>query len=126
MKSAMKDLERMVLGGPGDSFSIDNFYKVYGYACIYKTAVSKVKEIQRTRNLKVVKVDEGIYHISGDIFQIQMIYTAKLSKENIFWLRNLTNDLQAKEDARNLLDRYNERPQENLYQSVMDVIVKAR
>ena len=132
---------------PGDSFSIDDFYKVYGYACIYKADTAKVneiradditltfavkhfprdmlKEIQRTRNLQVVKFDEGIYHISGDMFPIQIIHTAKLSKENNFWLRNLTNDLKAKEDAQNLLEKYNKRQKENLYQSVMDIIVKA-
>lgn len=132
---------------PEDSFSINDFYKVYGYACFYKSDTETVdairaddititfvvkqfpremlKKLQRTRNLQVVKFDEGIYHISGDIFPIQIIHTAKLSKENNFWLRNLTNDLKAKEDAQNLLDRYNERQQENLYQSVMDVIVKA-
>ena len=130
---------------PEDSFSINDFYKVYGYACFYKSDTETVdairaddititfvvkqfpremlKKLQRTRNLQVVKFDEGIYHISGDIFPIQIIHTAKLSKENNFWLRNLTNDLKAKEDAQNLLDRYNERQQENLYQSVMDVIV---
>lgn len=133
--------------GPGDSFSIDDFYKVLGYACIYKTATltvneikaeeitltfavkhfprAMIKEIQRTRNLTVVKFDEGIYHISGDIFPIQIIHTAKLSKENNFWLRNLTNDLKVKEDAHNLLEKYNERQKEHLYQSIMDVIVKA-
>lgn len=84
-----------------------------------------VKELQRTRKIEVVKFDEGIYHISGDIFPIQVIHTTKLSKENNFWLRNLTNDLKAKEDARNLLEKYNDRQQENLYQSVMDIIVKA-
>ena len=84
-----------------------------------------LKEIQRTRNLTVVKFDEGIYHISGEVFPIQIIHTAKLSKENNFWLRNLTNDLKAKEDAQNLLNRYNKKQQEHLYQSVMDVIVKA-
>ena len=83
------------------------------YACIYKSDTAKVdeikadditltfavkhfpremvKEIQRTRNLQVVKFDEGIYHISGDMFPIQIIHTAKLSKENNFWLRNLRN-----------------------------------
>ena len=132
---------------PEDSLSIDDFYKVYGYACFYKSDVlsvnaikaeditltfvvnkfprEMVKELQRTRKIEVVKFDEGIYHISGDIFPIQVIHTTKLSKENNFWLRNLTNDLKAKEDARNHLEKYNDRQQENLYQSVMDVIVKA-
>ena len=120
---------------------------MYGYACFYKSDTETVdairaddititfvvkqfpremlKKLQRTRNLQVVKFDEGIYHISGDIFPIQIIHTAKLSKENNFWLRNLTNDLKAKEDARKLLEKYNERQQEHLYQSLMDVIVKA-
>ena len=132
---------------PEDSFSINDFYKVYGYACFYKSDTETVdairaddititfvvkqfpremlKILQWTRNLQVVKFDEGIYHISGDIFPIQIIHTAKLSKENNFWLRNLTNDLKAKEDARKLLEKYNERQQEHLYQSLMDVIVKA-
>lgn len=132
---------------PEDSLSIDDFYKVYGYACFYKSDVLSVnaikaeditltfvvnkfpremlKELKRTRKIEVVKFDEGIYHISGDIFPIQVIHTTKLSKENNFWLRNLTNDLKAKEDARNLLEKYNDRQQENLYQSVMDIIVKA-
>ena len=133
--------------GPGDSFSIDDFYKVHGYACIYKSITEKVneiaaeeitltiavnqfprdmlKELQRSGNFQVVKFDEGIYHISGGMFPIQMIHTVKLSEENNFWLRNLTNKLKKKEDAEKLLDRYNERKQENLYQSVMDIIVKA-
>ena len=133
--------------GPGDSCSIDDFYKVHGYACIYKSitptvnqiaaeeitltiAVSQfpremVKELQRTGKFQVVKFDEGIYHISGGMFPIQIIHTEQLSKESNFWLRNLTNKLKKKEEAEHLLDRYNEKKQENLYQSVMDIIVKA-
>ena len=132
---------------PEDSFSINDFYKVYGYACFYKSDTETVdeikaddititfvvkkfprkmlKELQRTRNLQVVKFDKGIYHISGELFQIQIIYTAELSKENNFWLRNLTNDLKTKEDAQKLLEKYEKRQKENLYQSVMEVIVKA-
>ena len=71
---------------PGDSCSIDDFYKAYGYACIYKWDTEKVneisveditltfavkhfpremvKELQRTRNLEVVKFDEGIHRKS--------------------------------------------------------------
>ena len=84
-----------------------------------------LKELQRRGNFQIVKFDEGIYHISGGMFPIQMIHAVKLSEENNFWLRNLTNKLKKKEDAEKLLDRYNERKQENLYQSVMDIIVKA-
>lgn len=56
---------------------------------------------------------------------MQIIHTTKLSKENNFWLSHLKDGLKKKEEAECLLDRYNERKQENLYQSVMDIIVKA-
>ena len=63
-----------------------------------------IRQLEQTRNLTVVKFDEGIYHISGEIFPVQIIHTAKLSKENNFWLKNLTNDLRTREDAQNLLE----------------------
>ena len=127
--------------------SIDDYYKVIGYACFYKSDVENVdtisiedititfvvkkfprnviRQLERTRNLTVVKFDEGIYHISEEIFPVQIIHTAKLSKENNFWLKNLTNDLKTREEAQNLLEKYEKRQKENLYQSVMEIIVKA-
>ena len=133
--------------GPDDGLSIDDYYKVIGYACFYKSDVENVdtisiedititfvvkkfprnviRQLEQTRNLTVVKFDEGIYHISREIFPVQIIHTAKLSKENNFWLKNLTNDLRTREDVRNLLEKYEKRQKENLYQSVMEIIVKA-
>ena len=133
--------------GPDDGLSIDDYYKVIGYACFYKSDVENVdtisiedititfvvkkfprnviRQLEQTRNLTVVKFDEGIYHISGEIFPVQIIHTAKLSKENNFWLKNLTNDLKTREEAQNLLEKYEKRQKENLYQSVMEIIVKA-
>lgn len=55
----------------------------------------------------------------------KIIHTTKLSRKNNFWLKNLTNNLKTKEDAESILKRYDERKQENLYQSMMDIIVKA-
>ena len=91
--------------GPGDSFSIDDFYKVHGYACIFKSITEKVneiaaeeitltiavnqfprdmlKELQRSGNFQVVKFDEGIYHISGGMFPIQIIHTVSYRKKII-------------------------------------------
>ena len=133
--------------GPDDGLSIDDYYKVIGYACFYKSDVENVdtisiedititfvvkkfprnviRQLEQTRNLTVVKFDEGIYHINREIFPVQIIHTAKLSKENNFWLKNLTNDLKTREEAQNLLEKYEKRQKENLYQSVMEIIVKA-
>lgn len=132
---------------PEDSLSIDDFYKVYAYACLYKSDTAKVneikaeditltfvckrfphkmiKELRRTRKVQLEKFEEGIYHLIGDAFPIQLIHTSKLSEENNFWLKNLTNDLKGTEEAQKLLKAYEKRKRENLYQSVMNVIVKA-
>ena len=96
--------------------SIDDFYKVYGYACFYKSDTTAVDEIPSeeititfvckrfprnlvqkllgTRRLTLQKVDDGIHYLIGDHFPIQIVVTSQLSAENNFWLRNLTNDLQ--------------------------------
>lgn len=132
---------------PDDTLTIDDFYKVFAYACLYKADTVKVNEIraedititlvvkhfprkmleelQRTSKIMVEKIDEGIYYLKGALFEMQLLQTSKLSKEHNFWLRSLTNDLQEKEDAKALLEEYEKRSQENLYQSMMDIIVKA-
>lgn len=87
--------------------------------------VLMIKELRRTRKVQLEKFEEGIYHLIGDAFPIQLIHTSKLSEENNFWLKNLTNDLKGTEEAQKLLKAYEKRKRENLYQSVMNVIVKA-
>ena len=77
---------------PEDYLSIDDFYKVYGYACFYKSDTPKVNSIQANdititfvchkhprkflkhltieKNLSVTKHEPGIYYIKGDIIII--------------------------------------------------------
>lgn len=132
---------------PKDHLSIDDFYKVYGYACFYKSDVKQADSIkaeditisfvcknyprkmmthlQKVRKLKVEKREEGIYYLYGDIFPMQLILTSKLSKENNFWLRNLTNDLKEENEAETLVLEYSKHQKSKLHQSVMDIIVRA-
>lgn len=56
---------------------------------------------------------------------IQFIVTAQLSEQENFWLKNLTNDLQDKTTAIELIERYKEHKDDIHYDSVMDIIVKA-
>ena len=58
------------------------------------------------------------------MFPVQILVTKKLSKEENFWLRSMTNDL-TKEDATELIQRYEGHEHNNQYQSVMNVIVQA-
>lgn len=90
---------------PDDSLSIDDYYKVMGYACIYKADVQQVdiikaeeititfvckkypqklinylKEKERY-NLK--QYDMGIYYVFGELFPVQIVVTSRLAKIGI-------------------------------------------
>jgi hypothetical protein len=97
---------------PGDYVSITDFYKVYGYACLYaslnglpiteititfvenrkpKKLLEHLKEVRR---YQVKEVNAGIYLIEGDIIPIQIIDSRKLSGEENLWLKGLSKDLE--------------------------------
>ena len=62
---------------------------------------------------------------TGDVFPIQLIVTSRLSKENNFWLKNLTDDLTDAEAVQELAREYQAHRENTLYRSVMNVIIKA-
>ena len=131
---------------PKDYLSIDDFYKVYAYACFYKSDVELVntipideltislvskkkpvkliKHLQEERGYEIVQSDVGIYHVIEDVIPIQIIVTSELSREENLWLRNLTDQLDDMEDARRLLDEYQEHEKNALYESALDIIMR--
>ena len=131
---------------PKDYLSIDDFYQVYGYACFFKADTEQANEIkaedititfvckrkpeklikylQEERGLRLEE-NEGICIIYGDYFPMQLILTSELSKTENFWLRYLTDDLQTVEEANKILGKYEGHQKENLYKSVMNMIVNA-
>ena len=97
---------------PDDYVSVMDFYKVYGYACIY-TFLNEIpitdltitfveshhprellKHLETVRGYTVAKTSAGVYTVEGDIFPIQIIDSRKLSAEDNVWLRNLGNKLK--------------------------------
>jgi hypothetical protein len=96
---------------PEDYISVSNFYKVYGYACLYASferipitnlTVSFVeshypekllKHLETVRKYKVEENSPGIYTVTGDIFPIQIIDSCRLSADENLWLKNLSNSL---------------------------------
>ena len=132
---------------PTDYLSIDDFYLVYAYACLYKSDTNYVDEISAEdititfvtthyprdllHHLKYVRkyaielVESGIYYVSGDFFPIQIVLTKELTNEENLWLHNLTNDIQQKDVIEKLLLEYQCHSQEKLYSSVMNVITTA-
>lgn len=132
---------------PGDYLSVDDYYKVLGYACFYKSDTPKENTIQVTditvsfvchqRPLKLIKhltavrhlylteQEKGIFYVTGDIYPIQIICTSRLSSETNLWLRGLTNDLQHGELVDRLLKEYRSHQKNILYKSAMDMIIRA-
>lgn len=132
---------------PEDYLSIDDFYKVYGYACFYKADTGKTNEIkteeltvsfvcnhyprelfqhlETKRHCSIHEKEPGIYYISDLMFQIQVIVQKQLSDVTNLWLKSLTNDLKDREKVENLLWAYKEKQTNRLYRSVMQIIVNA-
>ena len=132
---------------PEQYLSIDAFYKVLGYACFYKSDVQHVdaikvdgitisyisksyprkliQHLKAVRGYELVPQGNGIWYIEGGMFPMQLIVTSKLSKEDNFWLKNLTNDLKKKEEADELFEEYGKHSNSNLHKSIMDLVMRA-
>jgi hypothetical protein len=100
---------------PGDYVSVADFYKVYGYACLY-TSFEKIpvkdltvsfvqsryprkllKHLQDERGYTIAETAEGIYNVKGDILPIQIIDSRKLSAAENLWLKSLRDQLNSSE-----------------------------
>ena len=132
---------------PDDYLSIDDFYKVYAYCCLYKSTAERqngkkaddititficgrypwklIKHLKLEKQMKVMDFDKGIYYLNGDIFPMQLIITSRLSEEENLWLKNITNQLKSYHTAEKLIKEYQKHEQEELYQSVMNIIIRA-
>jgi len=96
---------------PDDYVSVTDFYKVYGYACLYASfnkvpitslTVSFVEShypqkllwhLKNERKYEVAQTGSGIYTVRGDILPIQVIDSRKLPVEENLWLKSLSNGL---------------------------------
>ena len=98
---------------PEDDLDIDDFYKTYAYACLYKSDTETVdlipadeltitfvcyhyprnmlRKLEQDRKFSVEQQDSGIYYLIGDAIPIQLVIVPKLSKEHNYWLNNLRN-----------------------------------
>lgn len=110
---------------PDDELSIDDYYKVVGYACLYKGLGETVNKIPaeeltlsifregyprelftalKTAGLKIEERYHGIYYISGQVlFDTQIVVTGQLDKESHRSLRILSRKAQ-EEDIRTFIE----------------------
>ena len=132
---------------PDDSLCIDDFYKVYGYACIYKAETGMVNEVsadeitltfacyhypremlmrlKKERRLTVVQKDSGIYYLEGDFFPVQLILIPELSRTSNYWMQSLRNNLKAGGEIRKLIEQYERNKCSKLHQALVDAVMRA-
>lgn len=132
---------------PDESLTIDDFYKVYGYACFFKSNTEHTnaipaqeitityvcnhfpremqKNLKRERGIELCCVAPGIYYFDGDPIPIQLLLTKDLSPEDNRWLSSLRPDLELDDHLDALLEDYEDHRDSKLYQAVMDLIVQA-
>mgnify|MGYP004584270543 FL=1 len=132
---------------PDDYISVDDFYKVYAYACKYIADTGATGEIApaevtitficnhyparmlqsvaKDREIYAVKREDGIYDLTGDPFPMQLIIIHELTKEKNYWLQSLRSNITDSEEIRNLAEHYEKYQDEVLYSDIMNAIVNA-
>lgn len=132
---------------PEDSLSVNDFYKVYGYACIYQSNTDRVKEIdpeeltltfacshyprkllrhlETVRGMRAEYQGGGIYYLKGDPIPMQLLITPKLTYKENYWLQSMRTDLQAGEEIRKLVREYEKHRKSKDHAAVMDLITRA-
>ncbi len=110
---------------PGDSLNLATFYKVLGYACLYKYDIDSIDELLDTnitisllREEKPVKLLKqlsdkysvvvkapGIYRFQDTLFPLQILVTKELTLEMHTWLCSLTRSMEYG-NAEQLLHNY--------------------
>jgi hypothetical protein len=110
--SVKGDIIKVEYKSPDDHVSVEDFYKVYGYACLYaslnRIPVTEItisfvtsryprKLLEHLKEVRGYRVEEqwpGIYRIAGDIIPIQIIDNRRLPVEENLWLKGLGKDLE--------------------------------
>ncbi|HJF93614.1 MAG TPA: 3-isopropylmalate dehydrogenase [Lachnoclostridium phocaeense] len=127
--------------------SINDFYKVYAYACLYQSDTDRVMEVdpeeitltfvcmryprkllghlKETRGIRVSRQGDGIYYLEGDALAMQLLVTGELSERDNYWLQHLRGDLKEGRELQDLMERYERHRHSKWYQAAMDLIVRA-
>jgi hypothetical protein len=126
---------------PDDYVSVEDFYKVYGYACLYaalnKVPVTEITltfvesryprkllaHLKEARGYEVEEKWSGVYRVKGDVLPIQIIETKKLSEEEV-WLKELGNDLD-KEGIAKVLEESGKKGKAEYIRAYLEAVLQA-
>ena len=132
---------------PDDNLSIDDFYKVYGYTCFYKSdgkhinerpaqeltitfacyhyPVEMLQRIREERGITVKQTGEGIYYLEGDALPIQLLIIPELSKKDNYWLSMLRKDLEEGGEIDEFVEKYDRVGDSKLHEALADAVMRA-
>ncbi len=132
--------------GPDDYVSINDFFKVIGYASVLQSNTEREREIppeeitmtfaashypdKLIRFLKdtykaVTEVkDQGVTYVSGLLFPVQILQLPMLDPDEYQWLSRLRRNLLTA-DLDRLTRAYQKKQQNPLYQAAMNLIMRA-
>lgn len=135
--------------GIHSSLSVSSYYKGIGYAGLLVEQLNNIDSMQYSaldfsitfltfcypmklirhlteeRNLVVAKKADGIYYISIETFDIQIIVTQKLPPEENLYLRCLTNGLRDSTLINRLIDDYAQHQNQDIYIKYMNQLTIA-
>lgn len=146
--SFFRDYNIIEYKSPKDNLTIDDFYKVIGYALFYKSLGRTVNSIPieslsvsifkstYPRNLfehlrkhgdEIIDVADGIYEIRGESVPVQVVVTGKLSQEGHSVLKILQGgaDLQTFKSFINEVASYETSEDRQNIASVLEVCISA-
>jgi hypothetical protein len=130
---------------PSDYLSLEDFYKVYAYACLYVTVEPQTAEtmgdltitfvgsryprklmehLEQVRHCAIEKSSPGVYSIKGDLVPMQIIDTRELPEEENLWLAKLDNRLD-QTGARKIINELNRLDQTDHLGAYIDVLYNA-
>ena len=131
---------------PEDYLGVDDFYRVYAYACFYKSDTQRadsitirdititfacykyprklIRHLEKQKGCRIVLSEPGIYRIEGDIISMQLLLLSKLSPQENLWLSSLGRRLTDMALTDQLVAEYQKHRNNTLYQSVMNLIVQ--
>jgi len=134
---------------PKDQLDIDTYYKVVGYASLYKSygktvdcikaedvTISLVRDVKplglfryfAEHHCSVSSPYKGIYYIEGPVlFPTQVIVTKELNRKDHIWLRSLSEELE-QQDMQDLLKAVRQltgKYDRELADSVLEVSIQA-
>jgi hypothetical protein len=127
---------------PRDHVSVNDFHKVYAYACLYSVlmnvpvdniSISLIESrypkklidfLEKVRKYTVEKNGTGIYTIKGDVFAMQIIDSRHLSDSENLWLKSLSGEYDQNAIDRMFIEFRKKDPRIN-FEVILDVMSRA-